>query len=697
MYVLRIAGFALLTAILAAGLIDAMDSTTSRDIAAASIGQLWTSLHPESLEFVRLAVKQHLPSQVQNPGLYVLDVPAWLVVAMLGLTLYGIGSACRSGARSVKPGAESSVPEVAAAPPAPQAQPRSELAHALSACKSAFVSIGLFSGMSNVLMLTGAFFMLQVYDRVLPSRSVPTLVALAILVAVLFTALAVLDMIRGRILVRIGASLDDALCGRVYDTVVRLPLRTSNQGDGLQPLRDLDAVRAFLSGPGPTALFDLPWMPLYIAIVFAFHSVLGITALVGASVLIALTFMTEAFARVPMKSASGFGQTRNALAQAGHRNAEVLAAMGMRARMTARWREVNQGYLANQGKASDVAGGFGSVSKALRMALQSTVLGIGAYLVIQQVATAGIIIAAAILVARALAPVDVAIANWKGFVAARQSWKRLSQLLELLPEQGTLMALPAPRSSLMVEQVSTVPPGGRKAVVQDVSFALASGQGLGIIGPSASGKSSLVRMLVGAWQPARGRIRLDGSALDQWSPEALGRHIGYLPQDVELFSGTVAENIARFDPDAKSDGIIGAAQSAGVHDMIVALPQGYDTEIGDQGQVLSAGQRQRIALGRALFGGPFLVVLDEPNSNLDAEGEAALTQAILDVRSRGGIVVIVAHRPSALAGVDLVLVMANGRVAGFGPRDDVLSQVVVQRTPTKRTPFTVVPGRGAPT
>ena len=529
-------------------------------------------------------------------------------------------------------------------------------------------------------MLTGAFFMLQVYDRVLPSRSVATLIALIILVAVLFAFLAILDMLRNRVLTRIGASLDDALSARVYDAIVRLPLRTGSRGDGLQPLRDLDAVRAFLSGPGQTALFDLPWLPLYLAIIFAFHVALGIAALIGAIVLMTLTLTTEVLARKPMRAATSFAQARTGLAEASRRNAEVLAAMGMAGRLNARWNEANQSYLASHQRVSDIAGGFGSISKALRMMLQSTVLGIGAYLVISQVATAGIIIAASILVARALAPVDLAIANWKGFVAARQSWKRLTQLLERLPALEAPMTLPSPTTSLTVDHASAVPPGQQKVVVHDVSFNLQSGQGLGIIGPSGSGKSSLVRMIVGAWRAARGRIRLDGAALDQWSPEELGRHIGYLPQDVELFAGTVVENIARFEPDPASEDIIGAAQAAGVHDLIVGLPQGYETEIGEQGQVLSAGQRQRIALARALYREPFLIVLDEPNSNLDAEGETALTQAILGVRNRGGIIVVVAHRPSALAGVDLVLVMANGSAASFGSKDEVLAKVLTQRS-----------------
>jgi ATP-binding cassette, subfamily C, type I secretion system permease/ATPase len=683
MIVLRILGLGLILAVLATAALDGTRTAEAWQIMAASVRDLWAMAHPGSLEFVRTAAEQHLPSNMWDRALgSVLDLPVWFLIGLLGIG-FGLLVLCRPS-RTVRS-------EVSPPPSMPQMSPRSELAQALSSCRNAFFSIGLFSGMSNILMLTGAFFMLQIYDRVLPSRSVPTLVALAILVSVLFAALAILDTIRSRILVRIGVSLNEAISARVYDTIVRLPLKMGSRGNGLQPLRDLDSVRAFLSGPGPTALFDLPWMPLYVVIIFAFHTALGITALVGAIVLITLTLLTETLARRPMTAASAFAQTRNSLAEASRRNAEVLAAMGMSSRMTARWSEANQSYLTSHQKVSDVAGGFGSVSKALRMMLQSAVLGIGAYLVIHQKATAGIIIAAAILVARALAPVDLAIANWKGFLAARQSWQRLSELFMLLPAHETPMALPAPSTSLVVEQVSVVPPGGRSPVVKDVSFTLASGQGLGVIGPSASGKSSLIRVIVGAWQPAQGRIRLDGAALSQWSPEALGPHMGYLPQDVELFSGTVAENIARFEPEAVPEDIIAAAQAASIHDLIVALPQGYETEIGEQGQVLSAGQRQRIALARALYREPFLVVLDEPNSNLDAEGEAALTQAILGVRNRGGIVVVVAHRPSALAGADLILGMANGRAASFGAKDEVLSQILAKKPPMKRQPLEVVP------
>jgi ATP-binding cassette subfamily C protein PrsD len=550
-----------------------------------------------------------------------------------------------------------------------------ELGEAMTACWHAFIAIALMSGLVNILYLTGSFYMLEVYDRVLPSHSVPTLVALSILALILFISQGVLDYIRSRIMVRVAATLDDRLSARVYGIVVQLPLQTPGQSDGLGPIRDLDQIRSFLVSTGPLALFDLPWFPIYVVICFLFHPWIGVTALVGALLLASMTLASEFMTRQPSRTVAQHVGTRNALAEAGRRNAEVLRAMGMAPRLGKLWGEANSKYLAAQQQTSDVAGGLGSASKVMRFIVQSGTLGLGAYLAINQQATAGIIIASSIMVARGLAPVELAIANWKGFVAARQSWRRLSDVLGAVKSAAVPMPLPAPKSTLVLEPLVARPPGSEKFVLHDVAFSLRGGQGLGVIGPSASGKSSLARVLVGVWAPLRGKVRLDGAGLDQWAPEELGKHIGYLPQDVELFAGTVGQNISRFEDNASSVEIIKAARSAGVHDMIVQLPDGYNTQIGEAGAILSSGQRQRIALARALYREPFLVVLDEPNSNLDSDGDRALAQAILGVRMRGGIVVVVAHRPAALASVDLVLAMINGRVQVIGPRDEVLAKL----------------------
>jgi ATP-binding cassette subfamily C protein len=546
----------------------------------------------------------------------------------------------------------------------------------LKACRGALIAVGVFSGAINILMLTGSLFMLQVYDRVLPSRSVPTLIGLLIVVVGLYAAQGVLDMTRARIMVRIGRSLDEALSGDVYQTLVRLPLRARRSADGLQPLRDLDQLRGFLSGNGPTAMFDLPWMPLYLGLCFAFHIWIGVTASIGALILIALALLTNVLMRKPTKTTASYSMSRFALAEAGRRNAEVLTAMGMAGRLGTRWGEANARYMNSQQSASDISVTLGAFSRVLRMLLQSTVLAVGAYLVIEQEATAGVIIASSILTSRALAPVELAIAHWKSYLAARQSWHRLSDLVgRVLPDE-TPMPLPAPCKGLTVESVSVAPPGISTLTVRGATFQLAAGQALGIIGPSASGKSTLVRSLVGVWQPARGTVRLDGAALDQWSPEALGNHVGFLPQDVELFEGTVTENVARFEAQPDPGAVIAAARAAGIHELILGLPEGYDTHLGEAGEALSAGQRQRVALARALYRDPFLVVLDEPNSNLDAEGERALTAAIMGVRARGGIVVVVAHRPSALTAVDFVAAMAQGEIQAFGSKEEVLRRVL---------------------
>ncbi len=562
-------------------------------------------------------------------------------------------------------------------------EPRSEMKAFLGSCRRIFWGLAMFSGLSNLLMLTGSFFMLQVYDRVLPGRSIPTLVALLLLATVLYVFQGGLDLVRNRISARIGRYFDETLGARVFDSMVRLPLKTRGDGDGMQPLRDLDQVRSFLSGGGPTALFDLPWMPVYLGICFLFHFWIGVTALIGGLLLVSITVLTETRTRGPAKASAQLAVSRSALAAEGRRNAEVLQAMGMRRQAAQRWQATNTKYLAAHETTSDVASGLGGLSKVFRSFLQSLVLAVGAVLVINQESTAGIIIAGSILTARALAPVETAIANWKGFVAARQSGQRLDQLLELLPKEKEPLALPAPAETFVVEQLYVAAPDSDKLILNDVSFHLRKGEAVGIIGPSGAGKSTLARALVGVWPRLRGKIKLDNAALDQWSSEALGKHIGYLPQDIELFEGSIAVNIARFDLEATPDAVLEAARIAGVHDLILSFPEGYSTQVGEGGMSLSAGQRQRIGLARAFYGNPFLVVLDEPTSNLDAEGEAALTEAIVNVRNRGGIVVVVAHRPKALEAVDHVLVVGDGRVQSFGPKEEVLRTVLRTPVPLK--------------
>ncbi len=544
--------------------------------------------------------------------------------------------------------------------------------------KGILIAVGLASGAVNMLALTGSFFMLQVYDRVIPSRSIPTLVGLSILVVVLFLFYGFLEFTRSRLLLRFGWLADRQISASIFDATMQLPLKTKLQGDGLQTIRDLDQVRAFLSGMGPAVFFDLPWMPVYLGIACMFHPIIGIYALISAIILAILAVWVEISSRKPVAKVSERANQRSTLAQTVRQNIEVLRAMGFYSRLAQKWRHANNAYLEAQTAASDKSGTLGSISKTARQIAQSGMLALGAILVLRQEATGGIIIASSILLSRSLAPVEQAIGHWKGFVSARQSWSRLKQLIELIPPTAPSVTLPAPCQSLSLRNVAVIAPGSAIVIVQDATFTLSAGDGLGIIGPSASGKSSLLRVIVGIWSSARGDVRLDGATPDQWPLDELGRHIGYLPQSVSLFDGTIAENIARFDPEASSEDILDAARIAGVHEMIVQMPDGYDTQIGDQGAFLSAGQRQRIGLARALFANPFLVVLDEPNSNLDAEGEAALTAAIANVRGRGGIVIVVAHRPSALASVDKVMAMASGRIQAFGPKEEVLQQLTRQ-------------------
>ncbi|MBR0710909.1 type I secretion system permease/ATPase [Bradyrhizobium liaoningense] len=554
----------------------------------------------------------------------------------------------------------------------PQAMP----AAVVAPLRRAAAGLALVSGAINVLMLTAPLFMLQVYDRVLASRSVPTLVGLACLALGLYVVQAFLDVIRARILLRVGERIDRQISARVHEAIIRLPLETRTVGDGLQPLRDLDSVRNFLGTQAPTALFDLPWMPLYLAICFLFHAWIGVTALGGALILMSLTVATEALTRASLRDTTMQGMDRNAKMDASRRNAEVVRAMGMNDALTTRWSIVNGAYLTSNRCTGDVVSAFSASSRAIRQILQSAILGVGAYLVIGQEVTAGVMVASSIMMGRALAPVDLAISGWKPFLAARQSWLRLTDLLALVSPPAAVLALPAPTRNLTAETLTIIPPGRKSPTVTGVSLSLSAGSALGVIGPSGSGKSTLIRALVGVWTPAGGKIRLDGASLDQWDRRALGTHTGYLPQGVDLFEGTIAENIARFNDNPDPAAVVAAAKAAGAHDLITQFEKGYQTNVGEGGSVLSAGQRQRIGLARALYGDPFLVVLDEPNANLDADGERAVVHAITAIRARGGIAIVVAHRPSALGAVDHVLMMEAARCKAFGPRDAVLARVL---------------------
>lgn len=528
------------------------------------------------------------------------------------------------------------------------------------------------SGIINILALTGAFYMLQIYDRALTGGSVPTLLALSALAIGLYLFQGTFDVIRSQVLVRVGARLDKKIAPLAHKVAIDMPRFGFSTTESLERCRDVDTLRAFLGGQGPIALFDLPWMPVYLLFVYALHPYLGALTLGGAVVLTVLTIVTELMTRRLGVATQQAMVARNAIADSNARNADILKAMGFAGRAVHRFTTANDEHLQLQTRSNDITGTFSAVSRVLRMLLQSAVLGLGAYLTIKGDLSAGAIIAASVASSRALAPIDLAIGNWKGVVAARLAFQRLKETVVTLAKADQPMPLPSPARSLKVEKITVAAPASGRVLLSEIGFELAAGEGLGVIGPSAGGKTTLVRALTGVWPVLRGNVRLDDADLTQWDDEALGSHIGYLPQDVSLLDGTVEENISRFASDADPRAIIDAANTAGVHEMIVRMPDGYQTRIGPQGAVLSAGQRQRIGLARAVFNNPFLVVLDEPNSNLDSEGEQALTAAIRKIRERGGIVVVVAHRPSALAAVDLVAVIQNGRLAGFGPKDDII-------------------------
>lgn len=548
--------------------------------------------------------------------------------------------------------------------------------------------VALFSAAINVLMLTGSLYMLQVYDRVLTSGSVETLIVLSLIALMAFALQGAIDVLRARMLSRIGARIDADLTPAAFRAATLLPLRGASAMEALQPVRDADQLRNFMGGNGPAALFDMPFMPVFLAGCFLLHPVLGWVAVGGAGVIVLLTALADWSVRGRASEANAIGLRRQVFVDSARRHAEAIGAMGMGPALGARWLGLSDAARNASLAASDRQADLGGIARIFRMVLQSAILGLGAYLAIRQEISAGAMIAASIMASRALAPIETAIANWRGFAAARQAYKRLNSSL-LATSTVPAVDLPAPSQSLLLENATVAAPGRDEAVLTGCSLQLFAGTGLAIIGPSGAGKSSLARALVGLWPLGKGEVRLDGAALGQWG-EALGQHVGYLPQDFALPEGTIAETIARFATRVRSADIIKAAQAAGAHELIVSLPQGYDTPIGDGGAFLSGGQRQRIGLARALYGDPFLVVLDEPNSNLDAEGEEALTRAVAGVRKRGGIAIVVTHRPSTMVSVDQVALVMDGTIKLSGPRDEVLRQLA-QPTPSN-SPIHVVAG-----
>jgi len=554
---------------------------------------------------------------------------------------------------------------------------------ALAATRQAFVGVAILSAVSNILMLVSPLFMMQVYDRVLTSHSIPTLAALSLLAAGIYAVLAIIEILRSKILLQIGRRLDEQLNMPSIMATLAVPV-AGQEGAQSAPLRDLDQIRQFMSGPGPIAIADLPWMPIFVFLLYLFHPLFGLAVVGGAIVLLSLTLCSELLLRKPSRQAAQRLASRWELSEAGRRNADSLRAMGMETGFAKRIETAHEQYSAENLRSSNLTATFTAIAKIFRLALQSGMLALGALLVIDQLASAGAIIAASVLTSKALAPIEMATGQWRNFISARQSARRLQDTFDRIRPGAAEMQLPVPSRSLSVAGLAVSAPGDGKTLVQNVSISLFSGQGVGIIGPSGSGKSSLGRALTGAWPAHKGTIRLDGAELTQWDSDRLGPSIGYLAQNVELFAGTVADNIGRFSSSATSEKIMEAAKLANVHDLILSLPNGYDTQVGTGGSTLSGGQRQRIGLARALYGNPFLIVLDEPNSNLDAEGEEALTSAVMAARQKGAIVVVIAHRANMLKVVDHVLVVNNGTMTAFGPRDEVLGKLKTRPDESRR-------------
>ena len=548
---------------------------------------------------------------------------------------------------------------------------RNEIELALVSFKSTFFTIGAFSAISNLLMLVPSIYMLQVYDRVLASRNEVTLLMLTVMMLGAYLLMSALELIRSFVLVRVGAQFDMRLNKRVYSAAFEQNLKKAG-GNAGQALADLTNVRQFLTGNALFAFFDAPWFPVYLIVIFFFEPALGLFALGGTAILVVLAYINEKVTKQPLAEANAMAIASTTLATNNLRNAEVIESMGMLPNLLTRWYKLHGKFLHLQAEASEKAGLVGAVTKFVQVSLQSLVLGYGALLAIEGKITPGMMIAASILVGRALAPVQQVIGVWKSYSTTRSAYERLVALLAANPERSAGMELPKPLGAITIEGVSAAPPGSQVAVIKGLNIGIAPGDVVGVIGPSGSGKSTLARLLVGVWPAFSGKVRLDGADIFTWNKGELGPHIGYLPQDIELFAGSVSDNIARFG-DIDPDKVVEAARRAGVHDLILHLPQGYDTMLGDGGAGLSGGQRQRLGLARAMYGDPSVIVLDEPNSNLDDVGELALVQAVSDLRQRGKTIVLITHRTSAIGVTNKLLLLRDGVAEMFGPTQQVLA------------------------
>ncbi len=553
--------------------------------------------------------------------------------------------------------------------------PRNEITDILRGYGKTFFTVGVFTAFINLLMLVPSIYMLQVYDRALPSRNEMTLLMLTLIMLMLLGMMALLEYVRSMIVIWVGNQLDNNLNTRVYTAAYESTLK-NNSSDAGQALGDLTTLRQFLTSSGLFAFFDAPWFPVYLLVIFLFNPWMGLFALVGALILIALAIINEMRTRKPLSDASKLSIQSTNLASTNLRNAEVIEALGMLPNLKRQWFMLHRHFLDNQRIASVRATQVSSVTRYVRVSLQSLVLGLGGWLAIDGAISPGMMIAGSILMGRALAPIEQMINAWRSWSAAKLSFGRLSTLLQTYPTRAEGMSLPRPAGKLSVEDIIAGPPGtSGSPVLHGVRFALSPGEVLGVIGPSASGKSTLARVLVGVWPVEDGVVRLDDADVYQWNKDELGPHIGYLPQDIELFAGSIAQNIARFN-DVDAEKVIAAAQLAGVHELILSLKNGYNTLIGPGGAGLSGGQKQRIGLARALYGQPALVVLDEPNSSLDDAGVAALERAIVSLKQRGATVVLITHRNNLLSATDKLLLLNAGKVAAFGPTQQVLQAIL---------------------